>query len=104
MKFVAALSVLGLLSPTSAFAFACYVGEAPEGDVPLRKKPDDNAEIVAHLERSNMVGDIARVPERNGWIYVIWSKEQSSQAAFLRGKGDGKGWMKRTQIRGECED
>lgn len=98
------LAALALTPSTNAFAFACYVGEAPEGAVLLHKQPDEKSEVVARLKHSNMVGDVARVRERNGWIYVIWSKQQSSQSAFSRGKGDGRGWMKHDQIRGECED
>jgi hypothetical protein len=92
------------LYPLPASAFACYVGNAPEGFVPLREQPDDKAKIIMRMASSSMVGDVRGVRERKGWIYVRWSKTQSSQAALESGKADAKGWMKRDQISGECED
>ncbi len=94
----------GTMHPVPASAFACYVGEVREGFVLLRDRPTDTAKVIAQLESSNMVGDVSGVRERNGWVYVRWSRTQSSQAEFRRGKGNGKGWMKRDDIRGECED
>jgi SH3-like domain-containing protein len=70
----------------------------------LREKPDDGAKIVARLGPSVMVGNVSYVRARGEWILVRWSKEQSSQAEFDRGKGNGKGWLKQGQIKGECED
>ncbi len=95
---------MSLLLNGPASAFACYVGESPDGVVLLRERPDDKARIVAQLSEFNMVSDAPAVRERNGWIHVRWSKTQLSQKDFARGKGDGKGWMKREHIRGECED
>lgn len=81
--------VTGLALSKGAFAFNCYIGEQA-GDVILRKGPNDKADIVTHLVWSDMVKDIASVPERSGWVYVRASKL--------------KGWLKHDQIRGECED
>lgn len=88
------------LSHASAFGFACYVGQ----DVPLYKFPNEKAKIVAQLKSTYMVGEVSDVPQRDGWILVRWSIEQTNQAEFGRGKGQGKGWLKYDQVIGECED
>ena len=98
------LAMAAMLYTAPAHAFACYVGESAAGPVLLYKRPDAASRVVARLESNFMVGDGRHARERNGWVFVRWSRTQSSQAEFERGKGDGKGWMRREDIRGECED
>ena len=95
------------LGPASAGAFACYVGEQPGGEgatLEVHRRPDANSPVIARLGRYTMVGDGRRIRERDGWILVRWSREQMTQASFERGHGDGKGWVRRDRINGECED
>lgn len=99
----AALSV-GLTCPAPASAFVCYVGTAPDGPVVLRKRPDDRAKAARPLDPFDMVTDVSGVRERGGWVYVIWSKTMISSTHFRPNQGDGRGWIKRDQIRGECAD
>lgn len=98
------LASAGVFRPTPALAFACYVGESPQGFVTVHKKPDSGAKIVARLTQFMMVSEGRRMRERDGWIFVHWSTKQMSQDDFFSGKGEGKGWMRRQDIRGECED
>ena len=98
------LASAAVFRPTAALAFACYVGESPQGFVNVHKKPDGGSKIVARLTQFMMVSEGRRMRERDGWIFVHWSAEQMSQDDFQRGKGQGKGWMRREDIRGECED
>lgn len=92
------------LQPAPALAIACYVGASPAGFVAVHKRASSHSQVVARLTEYMMVSEGRRVRERDGWIHVRWSKTQLSQAAFERGKGDGKGWIRREEIRGECED
>ena len=93
-----------LANVTEALAIACYVGASPAGFVAVHKRASSHSQVVARLTEYMMVSEGRRVRERDGWIHVRWSKTQLSQAAFERGKGDGKGWIRREEIRGECED
>jgi len=99
----AALAV-GLTRPAQASTFVCYVGTAPDGPVVLRKRPNDQAKAVRPLDQFDMVTDVSGVRERDGWVYVIWSKSMISSTNFRPNQGDGRGWIKRDQIRGECAD
>lgn len=100
LKFALISLTVTFFSHVPVFGFACYVGQ----DIPLYKRPSDKAKIVAQLKSTYMVGEISSVRQRDDWIYVRWSIEQTNQAEFERGIGDGKGWVKLDQIIGECED
>jgi hypothetical protein len=90
--------------PTPALAFACTVNAPPDGVVLVRKRPDAQSKVIARLRPPAMVSDVEGVSWRGDWIYVRWSRRQTSQAEFLRGKGDGKGWVRIGETQGECED
>lgn len=92
------------LQPAPALAFACYVGASPAGFIAVHKRASSHSQVVARLTEFMMVSEGRRMREREGWILVRWSKAQLSQADFKHGKGDGKGWIRREEIRGECED
>jgi hypothetical protein len=99
----AALAV-GLLLPKPAFAFACTVHSPEGGSVLLHARPNAKSKVVARLQPAFFVSDVSGVRPRGDWIYVRWSRVHRSQAEFSRGKGDGKGWIRREQTQGECED
>lgn len=96
------LALAGL--PAPALGFACYVGGAEDRVVTVHRTPDARSPIVARLTWSMMVSEGRRMREVDGWLFVRWSREQMSQADFFRGRGDGKGWIRRGDIQGECED
>lgn len=88
----------------SAFAFSqiCDVGGAVDAPVEVRARPDRKATIVTRLAPLDLVRSENR--DRNGWSYVFWSLDDDSIATTSRSKRAGKGWIKRDDIRGECED
>lgn len=96
--------VCGLMTPAPASAFACYVGLPPDGPVILRKSAGDKAKAIKPLDQYDMVTEIPAVRERNGWVKVFWYKTLMSDPHFARKDRDGRGWIRRDQIRGECED
>jgi hypothetical protein len=99
-------AILGpaMIQPEPAFAFACNVNAPPGGEVLLHKRPDARSKVIARLRLPAMVSDVAGVSWRGDWIYVRWSRRQTRQAEFSRGKRDGKGWVRIAETQGECED
>lgn len=102
VAFLAGIAATIWTAPASAFA--CYIGGPENTEVTVHRAPDARAPIVARLPWSAMVSDGRRTRERDGWVWVRWSLGQLSQADFSRGRGDGKGWIRRSAIQGECED
>ena len=97
-------TVAGLTLPGRASAFACYVGQSSDGPVVLRKRSGERAKAIKQLDQYDMVTEVPGVRERNGWVKVFWYKTLMSEPNFSRNARDGQGWIRRDQIRGECED